>query len=140
MTDPNEVYPTGLTLTEAEGLYGYIILDRACSRPSPEPMVSLERKQSKELHTWLISSAADVALVVDKSGVIKDVAIGSEDLAKAGLGAWIGLPWTETVTSDSRHKVEELMREAALKKPARWREVNHIAPGGGHMLVRYSVL
>jgi transcriptional regulator PpsR len=148
MMDPNEVYPTGLTLTEAEDLHDYVItgtsvcdrLDRARSRPSPEPVASLRRKQSKELHTWLISSAADVALVVDKSGVIRDVAIASEDLSKAGLGAWVGVPWTETVTSDSRHKVQELMREAALKKPTRWREVNHISPGGGHMPVRYSVL
>jgi transcriptional regulator PpsR len=148
MADPNEVYQTGLTLTEAEELYDYVIsgasvcdrLDRARSRPSREPAVSLERKQSKELHTWLISSAADVALLVDKSGVIKDVATGGEELSKAGLGAWIGVPWTETVTSDSRHKVEELMREAALKKPARWREADHIAPDGGHMPVRYSAL
>ena len=32
----------------------------------------------------LISSAADVVLVVDKNGVIRDVAIGSEDLSSAG--------------------------------------------------------
>ena len=83
---------------------------------------------------------ADVALVVDKSGVIRDVAIGSEDLSKAGLGGWVGVAWTDTVTSDSRHKVEELMREAALKLPTRWREVNHIAPGGGHVPMRYSAL
>ncbi len=88
----------------------------------------------------LISSAADVALVVDKNGVIRDVAIGSEDLSKAGLGAWVGVPWMDTVTSDSRHKVEELMREAALKRPTRWREVNHMATGGGYVPVRYSAL
>jgi len=83
---------------------------------------------------------ADVALVVDKSGVIRDVAIGSEELSKAGLAGWIGVAWTDTVTSDSRHKVEELMREAALELPTRWREVNHIAPSGGHLPVRYSAL
>ena len=87
----------------------------------------------------LISSAADIALVVDKSGVIRDVAIGSEDLSKAGLGEWAGVSWADTVTSDSRHKVEELMREAALNKPTRWREVNHIARGGEHVPVRYSI-
>ena len=85
---------------------------------------------SADIVARLISSAADVALVVDKSGVIRDVAIGSEDLSKAGLGGWVGVPWMDTVTSDSRHKVEELMREAALKLPTRWREVNHIGPGG----------
>jgi transcriptional regulator PpsR len=88
----------------------------------------------------LISSAADMALVVDKSGVIRDVAIGSEDLSTAGLGKWVGVRWIDTVTPDSRHKVEELMREAALKMPTRWREVNHAAPSGEHVPVRYSVL
>jgi transcriptional regulator PpsR len=88
----------------------------------------------------LISSAADVALVVDKNGVVKDVAIGSEDLSSAGLGEWIGTRWVDTVTPDSRHKVEELMREAALKMPTRWREVNHKAPGGEYVPVRYSAI
>lgn len=88
----------------------------------------------------LISSAADVALVVDKNGVIRDLAIGSEDLSSAGLGEWIGVRWVDTVTPDSRHKVEELLREAALKVPTRWREVNHLAPGGEPVPVRYSAL
>ena len=88
----------------------------------------------------LISSAADIVLVLDKNGVIRDVAIGSEDLSDAGLGKWIGIPWIDTVTPDSRHKVEELIREAALKMPTRWREVNHIAPDAEHVPVRYSAL
>lgn len=95
---------------------------------------------SADVVARLISSAADVALVLDKNGVVRDVAIGSEDLSNAGLGKWIGIPWVETVTSDSRHKVEELIREAALKLPTRWREVNHIAPDGSHVPVRYSAL
>ncbi|WP_127076196.1 transcriptional regulator PpsR [Rhodomicrobium lacus] len=88
----------------------------------------------------LISAAADVALVVDKSGIVKDIAVGSEDLANAGFGEWIGVPWVDTVTPESRHKVEELLREAALKVPTRWREVNHTAPGGDLVPVRYSAL
>lgn len=88
----------------------------------------------------LISTAADVALVVDKNGIIKDVAFGSEDLSEAGLGEWLGQPWIDTVTIESRHKVEELMREAALQMPTRWREINHSRPGGGDVPVRYSAL
>jgi len=148
MAGPHKLYPTGLPLAECEEPQGYVVNGtRVCdnpdcsrSRPHPQPVISLKLKQTKRLHTWLISSAADVALVVDKSGVIRDVAIGSEELSKAGLGGWVGVPWTDTVTADSRHKVEELMREAALKQPTRWREVNHIAPGGGHVPVRYSAL
>ncbi len=32
------------------------------------------------------------------------------------------------------------MREAALKMPTRWREVNHLAPSGEHVPVRYSAI
>jgi len=88
----------------------------------------------------LISAAADVVLVVDRNGIVKDIAVGSEDLVNAGFGEWIDVPWVDTVTPESRHKVEELLREAALKVPTRWREVNHTAPGGDLVPVRYSAL
>ena len=42
---------------------------------------------------------------------------------------WIGQPWAETVTVESRAKVESLLRDAA--GPPRWRQVNHPAVGGG---------
>ncbi len=38
---------------------------------------------------------------------------------------WVGQPWAETVTVESRPKVEALLRDAAAKAAPRWRQVNH---------------
>ena len=53
----------------------------------------------------LIAAAADVALLVDAQGVIRDVSIGNQELADLGPAQWIGKPWAETVTVESRAKV-----------------------------------
>lgn len=87
----------------------------------------------------LISATADVALVVDGKGVIRDVSCGSEDLAKLINGDWVGLPWSQTVTSDSRPKIEAMLRDAGGSVPARWRQVNHPA-GEGTLPIVYSAV
>lgn len=74
----------------------------------------------------LIAAAADIALIVDAKGVIRDVAFGNDDLANEGFEKWIGQPWVDTVTVESRVKIEELIRDAENPKaPLRWRQVNH---------------
>ena len=87
----------------------------------------------------LISATADVALVVDGKGVIRDVSCGNEDLAKLINGDWVGQPWAHTVTSDSRPKVEAMLRDAGGSVPARWRQVNHPA-GEGTLPIVYSAV
>jgi len=54
----------------------------------------------------LITAASDVALVVSdaQKGVIRDVSFGSDELAVEVADNWVGKPWAETVTSESRHK------------------------------------
>jgi hypothetical protein len=61
----------------------------------------------------LTAAAADVTLVVDAKGVVIDVAWGSDDLGRLGCAEWIGRPWLDTVTIESRPKVEALLRDAA---------------------------
>ena len=80
----------------------------------------------------LISAAADIALVVDGDGVIRDLAVNSEELSRelAG-GEWFGRPWLDTVTEESRPKVEALMRDAAARATPRWRHINQVAALGG---------
>ncbi|MDO9383912.1 MAG: transcriptional regulator PpsR [Hyphomicrobiaceae bacterium] len=74
----------------------------------------------------LIAAAADIALIVDAKGIIRDVAFSNDDLANEGFEKWVGQPWVETVTVESRTKIEELIRDAAnAKAPLRWRQVNH---------------
>lgn len=87
----------------------------------------------------LIAAAADIALVVDAKGVIRDVAFGSDELAKEGFEKWIGQSWIETVTVESRQKVEELLAESAANEPVRWRQVNHPTKRGD-VPIRYAAV
>lgn len=88
----------------------------------------------------LIAAAADVALVLDGDGVIRDVALGSDDMMLEGCRKWIGQPWAETVTLESRGKVETLLRDAASKADRRWRQVNHPSARGNDVPVLYSAV
>lgn len=88
----------------------------------------------------LIAAAADIALVVDSKGVIRDVAIGSEDLAMEGWGKWVGQRWVETVTVESRVKIEDMLRDAGAKQHPRSRQVNHASKRGGDVPIRYSAI
>jgi transcriptional regulator PpsR len=88
----------------------------------------------------LITAAADVALVVDAHGVIRDLAFSNEELAKEGGSTWLGQPWTETVTVESRPKIEALLRDAGSANGSTWRHVNHPSPRGPDVPVLYSAI
>lgn len=83
-----------------------------------------------EATATLLTAAADVALVLDRDGIIRDVAFGNGELADTFGTAWIGRPWTETVTVESRGKVEDLVSTAGPQASPRWRQVNHPSPTG----------
>jgi transcriptional regulator PpsR len=75
----------------------------------------------------LLAAACDVTLVVDVKGVILDAAVGAGGDASAK--DWIGRPWIDTVTVESRPKVEAVLKEALKGAPPRWRQINHPMPG-----------
>ena len=87
----------------------------------------------------LIAVCADVSLVIDAGGTVLDVAFGEGELAKSAYRDWIGRPWIDTVTSETRPKIEDLLREANAKTPTRWRQVNHPAEGPD-LPVRYCAM
>lgn len=85
----------------------------------------------------LLGAAADLTLVLDAGGVITDIAFGDEALA-AELGAhWLGQRWIDTVTEDSRPKVQALLAPA-LGGAMRWRQVNQSRPDGSTMAISYA--
>jgi transcriptional regulator PpsR len=88
----------------------------------------------------LIAAAADVALLVDDKGLIRDVAIGSTDLGELRHDDWIGRRWSETVTAESRPKVEALLAEPGPLVAQRWRHVNHPSPKGSDVPMMYSAI
>ncbi len=94
---------------------------------------------SPEIAGRVVAAAADVALILDESGIIRDVALATDDLAYGGAAAWLDRPWVDLVTSESKAKVELLLKEAG-EDGGRWREVNHVGPSGTAAPVRYVAL
>ncbi len=88
----------------------------------------------------LITAAADIALIIDGRGIIRDIAFGSQDLSGEGFQKWVGEPWVDTVTIESRGKIEELLETAqGAKTPIEWRQVNHPSRRGD-IPIRYSAV
>lgn len=85
----------------------------------------------------VLAAAGDIALVLDQQGKVLDVAFGGADVARASFDGWRDRNWTDIVTADSRHKVEEMLRDACGKESPRWREVNHPSLDGGVVPIRY---
>ena len=90
----------------------------------------------------MITAAADVALVIDNQGVIRDVSVGHDDVGFEDCADWVGRHWLETVTPESRPKVLAMLRDAALEDhpPRQWRQVNHAGVSGNDVPVLYSAM
>lgn len=87
----------------------------------------------------LLGAAADIALVIDKHGVIRDLSVSSEELASKNVQSWIGRKWSATVSSDSLSKVEELLSDDP-EIFSRQRQINQQIEDGENVLVRYSAV
>ncbi len=88
----------------------------------------------------LLTAAADIALVIDNKGVIRDVALGSEELLRDGCANWIGQRWIDTVAEDSKNKIEDLLRDTQVSSAITWRQVNHPVGRSGEIPIRYSAI
>ena len=90
----------------------------------------------------LVATAADVALIVDDRGAIHDSSFQQVDLSAEleSYGSLLGRPWSDTVTPESRPKVEAMLREAAGGHPSRWRQVSHRTSRGEDIPLLYAVI
>ena len=90
----------------------------------------------------LLSAAADITLILDGAGVIRDMAISSDSLAEQLGGApdWVGRSWVDQVMLDSKPKVEALLQNSRPDAPTRWRHVNHPGHTEGSVPVLYTTL
>jgi transcriptional regulator PpsR len=93
-----------------------------------------------EAASRIIVAATDVALVMDADGVIRDVAFGSSDVPLDSDGKWVGQSWSDVVTSESRPKVEALLKDAADDAQPRWRQLNHPTGSGSDIPILYSAV
>ena len=88
----------------------------------------------------LVTAAADVVLVMDGDGVIQDAAFSGEDLLNQGYQEWLGKPWSQTVTEESRPKVASMLRDLGNGKGPRWRHLNHQSANGMDLPLSYSLI
>ena len=88
----------------------------------------------------LITAVSDVALVLDDKGVIQDLAFSNEELAAENRKHWLGQRWVDTVTVDSKAKVEMLLRDADTEASMKARELNHRMFNGLDLPIRYSAI
>ena len=96
-----------------------------------------------ETASTLITVASDIALVVNAGdhGLISDISFGSDEMEREFNGqALLGKPWVDTVTLESRPKIEALLYDARSKADPRWRHVNHPMPDGEDLPVMYSAV
>ena len=88
----------------------------------------------------LLGVVSDVTLVMDPQGVIEDVSTGRDTLAALGCQSWVGRRWIDTVTSESRGKIQEMLSSQGAPDVMRWRHVNHLSPVGNEVAIQYVVL
>ncbi len=88
----------------------------------------------------LLSSAADITLVLDTEGTVRDLAVPNEELC-VKLGArenWIGRAWAQLLNQASRGKAALMLADAASGKPPKWHHLNHVGAEGGDVPVLYA--
>jgi transcriptional regulator PpsR len=89
----------------------------------------------------LVSSGADLALVVDAEGVIRDLAYGGNALRDERCDSWVGQALIQTVTKESRSKIEALLQDAdSSASERRWRQVNHPSTQGADLPLSYCAV
>lgn len=85
----------------------------------------------------VVAAGGDVVMLIDGRGIIRDIALSSDDLARDGAASWLDQRWSDTVTIDSRHKVADLLRDALRDGRTPWREINQLTPGSNAVMMRY---
>lgn len=89
----------------------------------------------------LLAVAGDIALVMDAAGVIRDVTLVSGgDSQFDAATQWVGRPWNETVTSESRGKIDTLVKEAAHQGISKRRQVNHVLGDVSEVPIAYTTI
>jgi len=88
----------------------------------------------------VVAATTDLSLLVDAEGVIRETTIGAGTLGGEGIESWLGRRFIDTVTVESRPKIDALLRDAGAGGVTRWRQVNHPSPGGADLPIRYSTI
>lgn len=92
-----------------------------------------------ELALALATVTSDIALVISSDGVIQSVSVCDAKLTEA-TSDWVGRHWADTVTRESRAKVDQLLEEACTAGLTRRREVSLLSHTGADIPMAYSAI
>jgi len=92
-----------------------------------------------ELANTFATIASDIALVIDAAGVIRNVALGDAAIGRRA-DQWVGCHFIDTVTQDTRSKIELLLQEVQRTGVSRRREVNMPGVGGTSIPVAFAAV
>lgn len=93
---------------------------------------------SAETMGALLGGSADIAIVIE-NGIVMDVALANDSLISSGYDKdWVGKAWIDTVTMESRPKIEALLRREPGDTP--WRQVNHMSQSALDVPVKYTTV
>ncbi|MEM9209027.1 MAG: transcriptional regulator PpsR, partial [Pseudomonadota bacterium] len=95
---------------------------------------------STEHAAELLAKTNDICLILDADGIIRDVAIGSDEPRLQVALDWIGHPWTATATEESLPKIKSLLESPKTKGEAKWRQINHPVEDEPDLPVVYKTL
>lgn len=92
-----------------------------------------------ELANTFATVASDIALVLDAAGVIRNVALGDAAVARPA-DQWVGCHLVDTVTEETRAKIELMLQEVQRTGVSRRREVNLPGLGGTSIPVAFAAI
>ena len=93
-----------------------------------------------ELIEVMVSVACDIALILDDSGVIQNVAVGQARPSPADAQDWIGQRWADTVTVEMREKVALFLADLSDSGVSRVRHLAHVSDDGPEIPIAYSAI
>ncbi len=94
---------------------------------------------ANELAQAIARVASDIVLVIDGNGVIQNVAEGASALPGDCAG-WVGQRWVDTVSADTRRKIQLLMDETSATGVSQRREVNHPVSDGDAVPMAWTAI
>lgn len=111
------------------------------NNPLPDTAADLSALSAlaPSLASTFVTLAGDIALVIDADGVVRKVAAGEAALGASAAG-WVGRPWVDTASGDTRLKLERLLSEVNQSGRSRRREVNHPSAAGQDIPVAWAAV
>jgi transcriptional regulator PpsR len=107
--------------------------------PAAAPDFSALSPWANEVAQAMAQVASDIALVIDPDGVIRNVAAGTSPLP-ADCGRWVGRRWVDTVSADTRRKIELLLDELRGSAVTQRREVSHPIADGDDVPMAWTAI